>query len=159
MSITQYPNNKMIIERREKGIEIDSGYNNKIKSRVIKIINIQKISSYRSSSSDIIPEPDETIIERQSGSENKDTNEQYFPETDTNDSKTIDIYKTDKPFFQDSIKTTNPKDSSDQQEVSIYDIADRMYEHRDTWICKTCTWSGDKWEILNHYPFCKNNKK
>ncbi len=43
--------------------------------------------------------------------------------------------------------------------INIHQIADRIHEHSDVWVCKTCDHKGDKWDLFNHYPYCKNNKK
>jgi hypothetical protein len=43
--------------------------------------------------------------------------------------------------------------------TNIYQIADRIPEHSDIWKCKTCENKGDKWDLLGHYPYCKNNQK
>lgn len=43
--------------------------------------------------------------------------------------------------------------------INIHQIADRIHEHSDVWMCKTCDHKGDKWDLLNHQPYCKNNKK
>jgi len=47
----------------------------------------------------------------------------------------------------------NDKDTN--KVINIHQIADRMYEHSDIWICKTCNYSGDKWDLLSHYQNCK----
>ena len=43
-------------------------------------------------------------------------------------------------------------------QLEIHNIADRLYEGSDIWLCKNCNQRGDKWFILNHYPNCKMDK-
>ncbi len=145
-----------------KGIDISHRYDNKKKGGSITITNMEKIpslSSYRSSSNNI-PETDGPIIEEQKGTENGDRNEENPDlKPDNNDNKINNISKINNPIFQDNVETTNPQENSEHHGLSIYDIAYRMYDHSDIWVCKTCPRSGDKWEILNHHSSCKRNKK
>ena len=41
----------------------------------------------------------------------------------------------------------------------IFEIADRLYPGSDIWVCKNCSRRGDRFEIIKHVPYCKNNKK
>jgi hypothetical protein len=52
-----------------------------------------------------------------------------------------------------------PQKNSSGPELDIHEIAQRLYPHSDTWVCKNCTEKGDRWHILNHLPNCKMNKK
>jgi hypothetical protein len=50
-------------------------------------------------------------------------------------------------------------DMDDNNVINIHKIANRIHEHSDIWKCKTCDHKGDKWDLLNHYSYCRNNWK
>lgn len=57
------------------------------------------------------------------------------------------------------VKDNHQSNITSEYQYSIRDIANRWFEGSDIWLCKTCNQRGDKWDILNHYPYCKRNKK
>jgi hypothetical protein len=169
---------------KEKGIDIQRLYDNKRKGRQIKIINLGKISSlssYRSSYDNINSDYDDnnttsdkenTLFRSETNAENQDDKNNHQDNNNSNVltddlyasyQKNNDICDTCKPTIisvtpiaEGNFQSNN---TSNEQQPSICDIANRMYEGSDTWLCKTCNQIGDKWYILNHYPSCKRNKK
>ena len=61
------------------------------------------------------------------------------------------------PIAEGNFQSNN--NTAKEYQLSIHNIANRLYEGSDIWLCKTCNQRGDKWYILNHYPNCKMNKK
>ena len=69
--------------------------------------------------------------------------------------------------FQNTVTEINTTMTNDMAETnkntdvqpSIHEIADRSHPHSDIWICKNCSHRGDKFDVLSHIPYRKNNKK
>lgn len=135
--------NELTPTLREKCIEITIGYNNKLQSRVIKIRKLQEIpllSSYRSNDSAPVGhysngiEDLVSIIDSNKKSSDKLTGE--------NDSSAVN-----------KVTTTGLK------QPDIHEIAQKLYPGSDIWVCNNCVFKGDKFDLLSHPPYCKNNKK
>lgn len=143
--------NELSSTLKKRGIEISHGYENKTKSRVIRIANLEKISSlssYRSDSDhDVNKTGDKTDIFNSTNSGN--TNIVQEPETS---STGIGIKYAPPDVHKGKVK-------DDYRVVNIYQIAYRMHEHSDMWTCKVCDHKGDKWDLLNHNKYCQNVKK
>lgn len=130
--------NELIPTLKENGIEITYSYDNKKKSRKITIANLENISSLSSYRSNV----ERSQIDNESNLSNLFISEKREEENDTSNTEEQD---------NDWKKAKNV--------INIHDIADRIHEHSDIWKCKTCDHKGDKWDLLNHFPLCKNIKK
>ncbi len=142
--------NELAPTLKEKGIDIIHNYDNKRKGRQIKIINLKKISSissYRSSLYNV------EEIRSEQGTSN------FFPSGNADVENKIESLDT---VIEINSATSN--DTSKQHKITavqynIHEIANRSYPHSDIWICKNCNRRGDRFDIINHVPYCKNNKK
>lgn len=148
--------NELIPTLKEKGIDIIHNYDNKRRGRQIKIINLQKISSlssYRSSSGN----DDEETRSDEQGISN------FFPSNSPNEQHNLE--SPEAPEAVTEITPSMSNDPMDHEAIkgdttpNIHEIADRLYAGSDVWVCKNCNEMGDRWHMLNHLPYCKNNKK
>lgn len=138
--------NELTPTLREKGIEITFGYDNKLKSRVIKIRKIPDISllsSYRSGDHRLSKMNSEIDI---------------LSHTDQDDSKK-EIQSVLKDLELEPEAHKNIYKDLNKVVINIHQIANRLYEHSDTWVCKTCNHKGDKWDLFSHVRYCQNNKE
>ncbi len=122
--------NELTSTLKKRGIEITHSYDNKTRSRVLRITNIEKISSLSSYRSD-----------HESDKRDSETNVLNFASSEN-------TKKEESELSEKALKVIN-----------IHKIADRIHEHSDVWVCKTCDHRGDKWDLLSHYQCCKNIKK
>lgn len=134
---------------REKGIDIIFGYNNKIKSRVIKIRKMKEISSYRSSGFKI-----EDIVGKQGQG-------MFISSSHETKEAKIDLPEIETLPYVGSL-ASNDRSVLEKDKVvqpSIHEIARKLYPGGDVWICNNCSFKGDKFDLLSHPPYCKNIKK
>lgn len=173
--------NELAPTLKEKGIEITHNYNNKRKGRQIKIINLQKISSlssYRSSCSDdsnlekddnFVEENNNTLCNFETNAEDKEYDNNQFEIKNTSSIVVIDNTSQTNDLMIDA-NTSNitpativmndlQNNNSNGFQLNIHNIANRLYEGSNIWLCKTCDQRGDKWYILDHNSDCKMNKK
>jgi hypothetical protein len=142
--------NEIASTLKDKGIGISHSYDNKRKSRIIHLRNVEKISSlssYRSNNNELDKTDNETSVF------NFVNSEKIEKEEESELSKKALKYD----YMISEVGQNNNKD--DNKIINIHKIADRIYEHSDVWVCKTCDHKGDKWDLLNHHPYCRNNKK
>ncbi|KAA2282968.1 hypothetical protein [Candidatus Nitrosocosmicus sp. SS] len=140
--------NELSSTLKNRGIEISHGYDNKTKSRVIRITNTEKIpslSSYRSS-------------DRESGKTITEMNVFNFTNSENIEIERKSELRHRGPNSDNKIPDVHDNDDKNiNRVINIYQIADRIHEHSDIWKCKRCDHRGDKWDLLSHYPNCRNN--
>lgn len=128
---------------KEKGIEISHSYDNKRKSRIIILTNIEKISSlssYRSNDTN----PEEHY-------QNDVIQDLLSPSEDNKKSE-------DKLAEDNELRLVNEDITTSLKQPNIHEIARKLYPGSDIWICNNCTFKGDKFDLLSHPPHCKNNR-
>jgi hypothetical protein len=138
--------NELASTLKKKGIEISHSYDNKSKSRVMRITNIEKISllsSYRSNDSELDSIKNEQVIY------------DFFPSTHGDQKNKDTVTKKNTAISSD---TSNKEKRTDLQ-PKIHEIADRLHPTSDIWVCKNCSYRGDRFDVLSHVPYCKNHKK
>jgi hypothetical protein len=136
--------NELSSTLKKRGIEISHSYDNKTKSRVIRMTNIEKKSSlpsYRSSSHEV-------------GEIDIQTNDSNFVDSE-NSKNEVQVVSNETNVTPEAQRNS---DKNIRPVINIYQIANRIHEHSDIWKCKTCEHKGDKWDLLNHYPHCKNKE-
>ena len=135
--------NELTSTLKQMGIEISHSYDNKSKSRIIRITNIEKISSlssYRSKDSD----PEDRY--------KNDSIQDLLTTSDGNK-------KSDDKLAEDNeLGVVNKEITTSLNQPDIHEIARKLYPGSDIWICNNCTFRGDKFDLLSHPPYCKNNK-
>jgi hypothetical protein len=137
--------NELASTLKKRGIAIYHKYDNSKKGKTIILTNIDKISSlsaYRSN--DNGSDSEASVFDFVSS-------EKIEKESDLGEK----ALKSHNEILESGQKT-----EKDYNEViNINQIADRIHEHSDIWKCKVCDHKGDKWDLLNHYHYCKNNSK
>ncbi len=144
--------NELAPTLKEKGIDITHKYNNNKKGRTIFLTNIEKISSLSSY--------------RSSGDSESDKTDNETTVFDLVNSVNIEKEGLESELGEKALKHDNlileagqNTEKDNNKVINIYQIAGRIHEHSDIWMCKRCDHKGDKWDLLKHYPYCKNNKK
>jgi len=137
--------NELSSTLKKRAIEISHSYDNKTRGRIIRITNIEKISSLSSyrSGHELGKIENETNVFNEVNSENIELEQ----ESESSE-KSIKLSEEE----QNTVNVIN-------KVINIHQIADRIHEHIDIWVCKTCDHKGDKWDLLNHIAYCKNNKE
>lgn len=138
--------NELASTLKDEGIDILHKYDNKRKSRIICMTNLEKLSllsSYRSSDHELGKMKSEIDVSNFANSENKGQEGELESRE-----KRIKIFK-EQQYDNKNINKV----------INIHQIADRIHELSDIWMCKKCDHKGDKWDLLDHHSHCENNQK